>query len=143
VYQYSQGLTPDEYRSITLTNPTDLQEWYDTAHRLYNIDSHLGTLSNNTRSEWDMDVDAISVNTMSREERFETTYASSVTKMDMCQRNVRTGSHTKEDLNQENTKGNTRKESDLQRDIVFEPPKWTIVPKKKKRSKSLVNLMKK
>jgi hypothetical protein len=73
---------------------------------------------------------------------FETTYASSVTKMDMCQKNVQTGSHTKEDLNQENTKGNTRKESDLQRDIIFEPQKWTTVLKKKKRSKSLANLMK-
>jgi hypothetical protein len=74
---------------------------------------------------------------------FETTYASSVTKMGMYQRNVQTGSHTKEDLNQENSKGNTRKESNLQRDVVFKPLKWTIVPMKKKRSKSLVNLMKK
>jgi hypothetical protein len=69
VYQYSQGLTPDEYRSIALTNPTDLQGWYDAAHWLYNIDSCLGTLSNNTQSEWDMDVDAILVNAMSGEER--------------------------------------------------------------------------
>jgi hypothetical protein len=68
IYQYSQGLTPDEYRSIALTNPTNLQGWYDAAHRLYNIDSRLGNLSN-TRSEWDMDVDAISVNAMSREEK--------------------------------------------------------------------------
>ena len=69
IYQYSQGLTPDEYRSIALTNPTNLQGWYDAAHRLYNINSRLGNLSGNTRSEWDMDVDVISVNAMSREER--------------------------------------------------------------------------
>ena len=38
-------------------------------HRLYNINSRLASFSNNTRSEWDMDVDAISVNALSREER--------------------------------------------------------------------------
>ena len=36
---------------------------------LYNIDSHLASFSNNACSEWDMDVDAISVNALSREER--------------------------------------------------------------------------
>ena len=41
----------------------------NTAHRLYNIDSHLASFSNNTHSEWDMDVDAMSVNALSREER--------------------------------------------------------------------------
>ena len=66
IYQYSQGLTP---ANIALTNPANLQGWYDAAHRLYNIDSHLASFSNNTRSEWDMDIDAISVNALSREER--------------------------------------------------------------------------
>ena len=69
IYQYSQGLTPAEYRNIALTNPTDLQGWYNAAHRLYNINSHLASFSNNTRSEWDMDVDTISVKALSREER--------------------------------------------------------------------------
>jgi hypothetical protein len=32
IYQYSLGLTTDEYRSIALTNPTTLQGWYDAAH---------------------------------------------------------------------------------------------------------------
>ena len=69
IYQYSQGLTPAEYRNIALTNPANLQGWYDAAHRLYNIDSHLASFSNNAHSEWDMDVDAILVNALSREER--------------------------------------------------------------------------
>ena len=69
IYQYSQGLTPAEYRNIALTNPANLQGWYDAAHRLYNIDSHLASFNSNARSEWDMDVDAISVNALSREER--------------------------------------------------------------------------
>jgi hypothetical protein len=69
IYQYSLGLTTDEYRSIALTNPTTLQGWYDAAHRLFNIDSRLGNINQNTRSEWDMDVDVISVNALSREER--------------------------------------------------------------------------
>jgi hypothetical protein len=69
IYQYSLGLTTDEYRSIALTNPTTLQGWYDAMHRLFNIDSHLGNINQNTRSEWDMDVDVISVNALSREER--------------------------------------------------------------------------
>jgi hypothetical protein len=69
IYQYSLGLTTDEYRSITLTNPTTLQGWYDAVHRLFNIDSRLGNINQNTQSEWDMDVDVISVNALSREER--------------------------------------------------------------------------
>jgi hypothetical protein len=69
IYQYSLGLTTDKYRSMALTNPTTLQGWYDAAHRLFNIDSHLGNINHNTRSEWDMDVDVISVNALSREER--------------------------------------------------------------------------
>jgi hypothetical protein len=69
IYQYSLGLTTDEYRSIALTNPTTLQGWYDAAHRLFNIDSRLGNINQNTRSEWDMDVDVILVNALSREER--------------------------------------------------------------------------
>jgi hypothetical protein len=59
IYQYSLGLTTDEYRSIALTNRTTLQGWYDAVHRLFNIDSHLGNINHNTRSEWDMDVDVI------------------------------------------------------------------------------------
>ena len=69
IYQYSQGLTPAKYRNIALTNPTNLRGWYDAAHRLYNIDSRLASFSNNACSEWDMDVDTISVNALSREER--------------------------------------------------------------------------
>jgi hypothetical protein len=126
IYQYSPGLTTDEYRSIALTNPTTLQGWYDAAHRLFNIDSRLGNINQNTRSEWDMDVDVISVNALSREERehmFGITYASYVTRTDMYLKNVQTGSRTKEDLSQESTRGNTRKESDSQKDIIFEPQK--------------------
>ena len=70
---------------------------------------------------------------------FRTTYASYVTKMDTCQRNVQIGSITKEDLAKESTKGNTRKESDSQKDAIFEPQKWMAVPKKKKMSQSLAN----
>ena len=142
IYQYSQGLTPAEYRNIALTNLTNLQGWYDTAHWLYNIDSHLGSFSNNTQSEWDMDVDAISVNALSREERnvmFRTTYASYAIRMDTCQRNVQIGSITKEDLVKESTRGNTRKESDSQKNTIFEPQKWMAVPRKKKMSQSLAN----
>ena len=69
IYQYSQGLTPAEYRNIALTDPTNLQGWYDAAHWLYNIDSRLASFSNSACSEWDMDVDTISVNALSREER--------------------------------------------------------------------------
>jgi hypothetical protein len=54
---------------------------------------------------------------------FGTTYASYVTRTDMCLKNVWTGSHTKEDLNQESTRGNTRKESDSHKDVIFEPQK--------------------
>ena len=52
-------------RNIALTNPANLHEWYDATHWLYNIDSHLGNLSRNTWSEWDMDVDVIMVNALS------------------------------------------------------------------------------
>jgi hypothetical protein len=54
---------------------------------------------------------------------FGTTYASYVTRTDMYLKNVRTGSRTKEDLSQESTRENTRKESDSQRDVIFEPQK--------------------
>ena len=71
------------------------------------------------------------------------TYDSYVTKMDTCQRNVLIGSVTKEDLAKESTSGNTRKESDSQKDAIFEPQKWMAVPKKKKKmSQSLANQMK-
>ena len=70
-------------------------------------------------------------------------YALFATKMDICQGNVRTES-TRKDLNQERTKENIgRRRSDSQQDIIFEPPKWMTVPKKKKKmSKSLANQMK-
>ena len=74
---------------------------------------------------------------------FGTIYASYVTKMDTCQRNVLIGSVTKEDLAKESTSGSTRKESDSQKDAIFEPQKWMAVPKKKKKmSQSLANQMK-
>ena len=76
---------------------------------------------------------------------FGTTYASYVTMMDTCQNNVQIGSTIKEDLAKESTKGNTRKESDSQKDVIFEPQKWMAVPKKKKKKKtsqSLANLTK-
>jgi hypothetical protein len=41
----------------------------------------------------------------------------------MYLKNVRTGSRTKEDLSQESTRGNTRKESNSQKDVIFEPQK--------------------
>ena len=62
---------PDPPMMASAPTPTsllDLQGWYNAAHRLYNINSHLASFSN-TQSEWDMDVDAISVNALSREER--------------------------------------------------------------------------
>jgi hypothetical protein len=71
---------------------------------------------------------------------FGTAYASYVTRTDMYLKNVQTGSHTKEDLNQESIRGNTRKER--QKDVIFEPQKWMIVPMKKKMSQSLANQMK-
>ena len=43
---------------------------------------------------------------------FGTFYASYVTKMDTCQKNVRIGSIIKEDLAKESTRESTRKESD-------------------------------
>ena len=76
---------------------------------------------------------------------FGTIYASYVIRMDTCQRNVQIGSITKEDLAKESTRGNTRKESDLQKDAIFEPQKWMAVlkkkKKKKKKSQSLANPM--
>jgi len=67
-YQFGQGLTSKEYEKIALTNPTKLEEWYEAAHRLYNIENRNGVVTS-TRSEWDMDVDVIAVNAMSRDER--------------------------------------------------------------------------
>ena len=54
---------------LPLTNLTNLQGWYNAAHWLYNIDSCLASFSNSACSEWDMDIDTISVNALSREER--------------------------------------------------------------------------
>jgi hypothetical protein len=55
----------------------------------------------------------------------------------MYLKNAWTGSRTKEDLSQESTRENTRKESDSQKDVIFEPQKWMTVPMKKKMSQSL------
>ena len=38
-YQFGQGLTSKEYKKIALTNPTKLEEWYEAAHCLYNIEN--------------------------------------------------------------------------------------------------------
>ena len=71
---------------------------------------------------------------------FGTTYASYVIRMDTCQRNVQIGSITRGDLTKENIRGNTRKESNLQKDTIFEPQKWmAVLKKKKKTSQSLAN----
>ena len=70
---------------------------------------------------------------------FGTTYASYVTRMDTCQKNVLTGSIIKEDLAKESTRESTRKESDSRKDVIFEPQKWIAVPKKKKASQSPAN----
>jgi hypothetical protein len=43
--------------------------------------------------------------------------------MDMYLKHVRTGSRTKEDSNQESRRENTRKESDSQKEVIFEPQK--------------------
>ncbi|KAF8632529.1 hypothetical protein AX14_010813 [Amanita brunnescens Koide BX004] len=67
-YQFGQGLTSKEYEKIALTNLTKLENWYEAAHRLFNIENRNGVVTS-TRSEWDMDVDVIAVNAMSRDER--------------------------------------------------------------------------
>jgi hypothetical protein len=69
IYQYGQGLTIDEYKDIALTNLTTLEGWYTAAHCLYNINNCLGNIGHKSQSEWDMDVDVISVNAMSKEDR--------------------------------------------------------------------------
>ena len=66
--QFRQGLTSKEYEKIALTNLTKLEEWYEATHCLYNIENQNGVVTS-TRSEWDMDVDVIAVNAMSRDER--------------------------------------------------------------------------
>ena len=73
---------------------------------------------------------------------FRTTYASYVIRMDTCQKNVQIGSIIKEDLAKESTRESTRKESDSQKDAIFEPQKWmAVLKKKKKTSRSLANQM--
>ena len=67
-YQFGQGLTSKEYEKITLTNLMKLENWYEATHRLYNIENRNGVVTS-TQSEWDMDVDVIAVNAMSRDER--------------------------------------------------------------------------
>jgi hypothetical protein len=72
---------------------------------------------------------------------FATVYASYVTRMGTYPRNAPIRNPIKEDLNQESTTG---KESNLRKDIIFEPQKWmTVLKKKKKLLKNLANLMKK
>ena len=73
---------------------------------------------------------------------FKMTYASYVTKWDTDQRSAQTGS-IKEDPVQERTKGSTRRKArDSEKDIIFEPPIWMMNLKKKKLSRSLINLKK-
>ena len=38
-YQFGQGLTSKEYKKIALTNLTKLENWYEAAHHLYNIEN--------------------------------------------------------------------------------------------------------
>ena len=72
----------------------------------------------------------------------KTNYASYVTNQDTDLKSAQTGS-IKEDPNQEKTKGSTRrKASDSEADVIFEPPKWMMNLKKKKKSRSLINLKK-
>jgi hypothetical protein len=144
IYQYSLGLTTDKYRSIALTNPTTLQGWYDAA---------LPTDFSTSTVVWEISIRIPDQNgiwmwtlswlTLYQEKKgndmFGTTYASYVTRTDIYLKNVRTGSRTKEDLSQESTRENTRKESDSQKDIIFEPQKWMTVPMKKKMSQNLAN----
>ena len=73
---------------------------------------------------------------------FETNYASYVTNQDTDLKSAQTG-RIKEDPNQEKTKGSTRrKASDSEKDVIFEPPIWMTNLKKKKKSRSLINLKK-
>ena len=73
---------------------------------------------------------------------FETNYASYVTNQDTDLKSAQTGS-IKEDPNQEKTKGSTRrKASDSETDVIFEPQKWMMNLKKKKKSRSHINLKK-
>ena len=49
-----------------MQNPRDLEGWYEQAHRIANIDSRLGVQGhygngNQSRSEWDMEVDCLEV----------------------------------------------------------------------------------
>ena len=67
-YQFGQGLTSKEYEKIALTNPVKLENWYEAAHHPFNIENRNGVVTS-TQSEWDMDVDVITVNVMSRDER--------------------------------------------------------------------------
>ena len=93
-----------------------------------------------------MDVDAISVNTLSREERERHV------QNNLCFICHKDGHMSKECPDRKHYKGgsskgkykeSTRKESDLQKDAIFEPQKWMAVPKKKKKtSQSLANQMK-
>ena len=44
-YQFGQGLTSKEYEKITLTNTMKLEEWYEAAHHLYNIEHQNGVVT--------------------------------------------------------------------------------------------------
>ena len=46
----------------------DLENWYEAANHLFNIENENRVVTS-TQSEWDMDVDVIAVNAMSRDER--------------------------------------------------------------------------
>ena len=73
---------------------------------------------------------------------FEMNYASYVTNPDTDLKSAQTG-NIKEDPNREKTKGSTRrKASDSEKDVIFEPPKCMTILKKKKMSRSLINLKK-
>ena len=65
-----------------------------------------------------------------------------ITNQDTDLKSAQIGS-IKEDPNQEKTKGSTRrKASDSEADVIFEPPIWMMNLKKKKKSRSLINLKK-
>ena len=69
-------------------------------------------------------------------------YASYVTNQDTDLKSAQTGS-IKEDLVQERTKGSTRRKArDSEKDVIFKPPIWMTYLKKKKKSRSLINLKK-
>ena len=73
----------------------------------------------------------------------EMNYASYVTNQDTDLKSAQTGS-IKEDPNQKKTKGSTRRKArDSEKDVIFKPLIWMMhLKKKKKKSRSLINLKK-